>query len=217
MYVEWKTTPVTNVDHLFLRFKSYEKDVRFAIQEAKKSYFNGIFYTYKSDIKKTWLTINDTLSRNKNKRDLPSTFHYNGLTLTNPKEIANSFNVYFASIGDKLASEIKTPTNDDESFTSYPENPTMNRLDLQFKHIAEEDILIINQMLSSGVLPIIPHYKKGDSSLLSITGRFHFCQRFLKYLKEYFITNCTNILMITNCWQNSNTVFVLNILPNMQQ
>ena len=68
-------------------------------------------------MKKTWLTINETLSRNKNKRDLPSTFHYNGLTLTNPKEIANWFNVYFASIGDKLASEIKTPTNDDDNFT----------------------------------------------------------------------------------------------------
>ena len=141
MYVEWKTTPVTNVDHelIKLRFKSYEKNVRFAIQEAKKSYFNRIFDTCKSDIKKTWLTINDTLSRNKNKRDLPSTFHYNGLTLTNPKEIANSFNVYFASIGDKLASEITTPTNDDESFTSYLVNPTMNRL--KFRYIAEEDTM----------------------------------------------------------------------------
>ena len=120
--------------------KSYETDVRFAIQEAKKSYFNRKFDTYISHIKKTWLTINDTISRNKNERDLPSTFHYNGLTLTNPKEIANSFNVYFASIGDiKLASEIKTPTNGDESFTSYLENPTMNRL--QFRHIAEEDTM----------------------------------------------------------------------------
>ena len=111
----------------------------FAIQEAKKSYFHRIFHTYKSDIKKTWLTINDTLSRNKNKLDLPSTFHYNGLILTNPKEMANSFIVYFASIGDKLASEIKTPTNDDENFRSYLENPTMNRL--QFRHIAEEDTM----------------------------------------------------------------------------
>ena len=63
-----------------------KKNVRFAIQEAKKSYFNRIFDTYKSDIKKNWLTINDTLNRNKNKRDLPSTFYYNSLTLTNPKK-----------------------------------------------------------------------------------------------------------------------------------
>ena len=105
------------------------------------------------------------------------TFHYNGLTLTNPKEIANSFNVYFASIGDKLASEIKRP---------QMMMKTMNRL--EFRHIAEEDTmkaidylenknssghdgisnkllksiryelckpltLIINQILSSGVFP----------------------------------------------------------------
>ena len=41
--------------------------------------------------------------------------------------------------GDKLASEIKTPTNDDANFTLYLENPTMNRL--QFRHIAEEDTM----------------------------------------------------------------------------
>ena len=70
---------------------------------------------------------------------MPSTFHYNGLTLTNPKEIVNSFNVYFAGIGDKLASEIKTPTKDDENFTSYLKNPTMNRL--QLTHIAEENTM----------------------------------------------------------------------------
>ena len=137
MYVEWKTTPVTNVNYelIKLRFKSYEKDVRFAIQEAKKSYY--LILTNLTS--KRWLTINDTLSRNKNKRDLPSPCHYNGLTLTNPKEIANSFNVYIASIGDKLASEMKTPTNDDENFASYLENPTMNRL--QFRHIAEKDTM----------------------------------------------------------------------------
>ena len=109
MYVEWKTTPVTSADHeqIKLRFKNYEKEVRNAIQETKERYFNRIFAAYKCDIKKTWLVINDTLSRNKNKCDLPATFNYNGLVLSDPIKIANSFNVYFASIGDKLL-QIKT-------------------------------------------------------------------------------------------------------------
>ena len=89
--------------------------------------------------KKTWLVINDTISRNKNKCDLPDTFNYNGLVLSDPIEIANSFNVYFASIGDKLASEIKTPTNKNINFTSYLKNPTKNRL--KFTHITEEDTI----------------------------------------------------------------------------
>ena len=232
--------------------------MRFAIQEAKILYFNRIFDTYKSDIKKTYLTINDTLSRNKNKRDLPSTFHYNGLTLTNPKEIANSFNVYFASIGDKLASEIKTPTNDEASFTSYLVNPTMNRL--KFRHIAEEDTmkaidnlenknssghdgisnkllksiryelckpltLIINQMLSSGVFPetfkkskIIPLYKKGHSSLLSNYRPISLLPTISKiferiiYSQLYQYFNDNELLA-----EQQYAVFVLNILPNMQQ
>ena len=77
MYVEWKTTPVTSADHEQIkpRFKNYEKEVRNAIQETKKRYFNRIFTAYKCVIKKTWLIINDTLSRNKNKCDLPATFN----------------------------------------------------------------------------------------------------------------------------------------------
>ena len=43
------------------------------------------------------------------------------------------------SIGDKLASEIKTPTNKNINFTSYLKNPTKNRL--KFTHITEEDTI----------------------------------------------------------------------------
>ena len=70
---------------------------------------------------------------------MPATFNYNGLVLSDPIKIANSFNVYFASIGDKLASEIKTPTNKNINFTSYLKNPTKNRL--KFTHITEEDTI----------------------------------------------------------------------------
>ena len=70
---------------------------------------------------------------------MPATFNYNGLVLSDPKEIANSFNVYFASIGDKLASEIKTPTNNNINFTSYLKNTTKNRL--KFTHITEKDTI----------------------------------------------------------------------------
>ena len=35
------------------------------IKEAKQRYFDQIFTAYKSDMKKTWKTINETLNRNK--------------------------------------------------------------------------------------------------------------------------------------------------------
>ena len=68
---------------------------------------------------------------------MPATFNYNGLVLSDPKEIANFFNVYFASTRDKLASEIKTPTNNNINFTSHLKNPTR----LHFTHITEEDTI----------------------------------------------------------------------------
>ena len=43
-------------------------------------------------MKKTWKTINETLSRNKFISELPSTFLHDDLELTDPIEIANAFN-----------------------------------------------------------------------------------------------------------------------------
>ena len=55
----------------------------------KKNYFNRIFNAYKNDMKKTWRTINETLSKDKISSELLSTFYQNDLELTNPIEIAN--------------------------------------------------------------------------------------------------------------------------------
>ena len=100
MYVVWKTTPLINKNYEIYkaRFKDHDKEVKKDIVNAKKRYYNRIFDTYKSDMKKTWKTINETLSRNKFISELSSTFLRNDLELTDPIEIANAFNTYFANI-----------------------------------------------------------------------------------------------------------------------
>ena len=54
MYVTWKTTSVThiNYENIKQRFKSYKKNVKRDINEAKQRYFDQIFTAYKSDMKK---------------------------------------------------------------------------------------------------------------------------------------------------------------------
>ena len=54
MYVTWKTTSVNHINYeqITHRFKSYEKIVKKYIIELKQRYFNQIFTTYKSDIKR---------------------------------------------------------------------------------------------------------------------------------------------------------------------
>ena len=68
MYVEWKTTPITHINYETVkqRFKGYDKIVQKDINEAKRIYFNKIFTTYRTNMKKTWRTINGTLNENKN-------------------------------------------------------------------------------------------------------------------------------------------------------
>ena len=94
---------------------------------------------YRMDMKKTCHTINETLSRNKKKCDLPPSFVHNGRTLSNSKEIANAFNVYFANIGANLASEIETPLDNRIDFLQYMGVLAATRL--QFKCITETETL----------------------------------------------------------------------------
>ena len=69
LYVEWKTTLVThiNYDMVKQRLKGFDKIVKKNIKEAKRIYFDKIFIAYRSDMKKTWRTINETLNRNNKK------------------------------------------------------------------------------------------------------------------------------------------------------
>ena len=68
-YVESKSTPITQFNYKQIKqnFKIYEKDTIKNIREAKQQYFDRIFTSYQSDMKKTWRTINETLNRNKKK------------------------------------------------------------------------------------------------------------------------------------------------------
>ncbi|CAH2087428.1 unnamed protein product [Euphydryas editha] len=76
------------------------------IQETKDTYHYNQFIKYVNKPKKMWNLIN-TLANNNTKRNCaPSKLLVNSITVTDPKEICNTFNTYFATIGPKLADEI---------------------------------------------------------------------------------------------------------------
>ena len=54
MYVEWKTTPITHLNYETIkqRFKEYDKIVQKDIKEVKRIYFNKVFTTYRTNMKK---------------------------------------------------------------------------------------------------------------------------------------------------------------------
>ena len=75
-------------------FKTYKYIVSQEIVNAKKSYYNRTFAMYKNNLKKTWLTISETLNRNKIQDTNPISFIDNGHELSDNTEIANAFNLY---------------------------------------------------------------------------------------------------------------------------
>ena len=80
----------------------------------------------------------------KNNSDLPSEFRVDNRTLTNPKEIANSFNVFFSTIGTNLSSNVNN-INTYLKFNDYLNHPTDHRF--KFQQVSSKEVLsIINEI-----------------------------------------------------------------------
>ena len=183
LYVEWKTTEINdrNYEMIKLRFKNQEKEVLKDITNAKKNYFNRIFNAYKNDMKKTWRTINETLSRDKISSELPSIFYHNDLELTNPTEIANAFNMHFANIGKNLASEIERNITNDSDFTQYLTAPSLTKC--KFRCVTQAEIVqAINKLENT-----------------NSSGHDGISNKLLKFIKDEIISSLTLIVnqMIT--------------------
>ena len=142
MYVKWKSTPITHVDYLAIKqnFKTYDKIVRRSIEVEKKRYFERRFETYKNNMKKTWITIGESLNRHKKKSDLPLSFIHNNRELTIPTDIANAFNSHFAAIGRNIAAALDSDHIKDQTYSTYLNTP--HRSEWRFKCVSEFEIII---------------------------------------------------------------------------
>ena len=192
LYVKWKTTPINleKYKEIKKQFKECERNVTKLIKEAKQHNFDRNFTAYKTDLKKTWRTNNETLCQNTKHCDLPSRFFYNGLELSEPQAIANAFYVYFANIGKNLAAPIEqdnnavfnhmqylgTPTKTLFNFRCITEIETMKAIDTLenisssgydgiSNKIVENEIskpltVIINQMLKTGIFWTLSRHQK---------------------------------------------------------
>ena len=61
-----------------------------------------------NDTRKLWSILNEVVDRKQLKHRIPEKFNINGRCVTQPAQIANAFNNYFASIGSQMANSIPT-------------------------------------------------------------------------------------------------------------
>ena len=71
-------------------------------------------------MKKTWITIGESLNRDKKKSDLPLSFIHNNRELPIPINIANAF---LAAIGRNIAAALDNNHIKDQTYSTYFNTP----------------------------------------------------------------------------------------------
>ena len=123
-----KSTPNTaQHDTLKTNLGTFNAILNKSIRLTKKSYYDNLFKKYKNDIKGTWKTINEILSRTKRKSKFPKFFRDGNDIVTSKLAIVNHFNSFFTNIGPKLSKLIKVPEG--KNYKQY----LNNKLNLNFK------------------------------------------------------------------------------------
>lgn len=158
-----------------LELKSLITQIKKAIRNAKKLYYDNLFENFKNDIKATWRTIGEILSRTKKKKSFPSLFkdEKNNI-ITDKTLIANKFNSFFASIGSDLAKKIKVSGN--KSFKNF----------LTKKHNCIFGFTTVDESIIGEIMDELkPKTSSGFDGLSS---------KLLKTMKEVIITPITLIV-----------------------
>ena len=115
------------------------------MKKSKQAYYNKYFERNWKNIKKTWKEIKSLISLKAVASHVPTVLSLdNGDTITNPSDIANTFNNYFASIAETTKKSIKYSH---KHFSDYLSNETSSTIFLQLTN--QEEIATIISSFNS--------------------------------------------------------------------
>ena len=92
------------------------------VRISKRRRYKEKFEQTQGNIRKTWNLINEVINKQKTYKNLPNLFIYKNNEITDPHEIANKFNEYFANGGSKLTEKILPSSLTFESFSDDQSN-----------------------------------------------------------------------------------------------
>ena len=95
---------------------------------AKCKYNADQFEKNKSNIRHTWSTIKEILSKKRNKKDFPHYFKLSDQHISDPMAIANHFNKFFANIGPELSKNLHS--NSKKTVSSYMKQTIISSLSI---------------------------------------------------------------------------------------
>ena len=129
---------------MVINLHTYNNILKRSIRKAKADYYYSRFEKYKNDMRNTWVTIKEIISR-ESKTNFPESFQINNVLTKDKTIIANEFNTYFANIGYNLASKMKN--NSITTYDDFLSNPSLSSF--TFQPITEETIINIIDKLKS--------------------------------------------------------------------
>ena len=104
-------------------FKRLRNIVTYETRKSKKDYFKNYFEKNKNDTSLIWKRIRQLITLKHKKKRQPSITTVKGKDVTNPKNIANAFKIFFANIGPSLS---KTILQSKKNFTNFLNNSSLN-------------------------------------------------------------------------------------------
>jgi len=90
------------------RYKSYLKVYKQLLKKAETLYYKEHFDTRVNSVKQLWTNINHLLISNIKQKTHIQKLTVNNKVITNPRDISNSLNNYFCSVGESLAESLKS-------------------------------------------------------------------------------------------------------------
>ena len=95
-------------EEIHIECRNYRNLLFTLMKKSKQAYYNKYFDTNWNNIKNTWKGIKSLISLKSVVPSAPTVLsHDNGNNITNPYNIANTFNNYFASIAETTKNNIK--------------------------------------------------------------------------------------------------------------
>ena len=154
LYARLKGLQTNTIEHstLLINLRTYNNILKRSIRTAKTLYFEITFQKFKYDIRNTWITLNDILSRKAND-PLPTKLrgNINANDITNRLDIANTLNNFFTNIGRNLAENINY--SGDKNHSYYLK--TYHNKIFKFKEIEQENIkTVINSLTNKSSVGI---------------------------------------------------------------
>ena len=152
-------------------YKVYRNKICSLMRISKQQYYFKFFNTNLTNMKKTWEGINNILGRKwRNAKPINSIQNSNvGNTVTSdPSEICNIFNSYFASVGSKLAKKLPPARRPHLDFLSQTNSPESSFV---FDPVTPEEVKLkigcIPNYKSHGLYSCPPRLLKCSANVIS--------------------------------------------------